>query len=100
MDTLFPNGSSELGLLPEGLQFVDGSAAYFFALIGQTAFDVAEALAEFGISAAQGLLGIDLYETREVDEHEQQVAQFVLQLVLRVALAGFVEFKTQSVEFG
>ena len=50
------------------------------------AFDVAEALAELGVGAAQRLLGIDFDEARQVDQHEEQIAQFVFQFRLRSAL--------------
>ncbi len=38
----------------------------------------AEAAAEFAVGLAQGLFGIDLQEARDVDDDEQQVADFVL----------------------
>ena len=58
-----------------------------------------EAAAEFGIGPAQGLLGIDFDEAREVDQDEQQVAEFVFEFGRADAgRARFVELGELFVE--
>ena len=59
-----------------------------------------EALAKLGIGAAQRLFRIDLDEAGEIDENEQQIAQFVFDLILRSALAGLGEFQPLFVQLG
>jgi hypothetical protein len=62
-----------------------------FALRRQTPFHMSETLAEFGVGAAQRLLGIHLHEAREIHQYKKKIAQFVLNLVLRPARAAFAE---------
>src|SRR5271154_3285221 len=64
-----------LGLLPQRFHFLDGRAGKLGAL-----FQVAEALAKFRSGLAQRLLGIHLEESRQIDEHEQQIADFAFDL--------------------
>src|SRR5580704_14531905 len=80
---------SPFGLLPKRLQFLDRRTFDLFALRRQTPLHVSETLAEFGVGSAQRLLGIHLHETREIHQYKKKIAEFVLNLVLRPALAGF-----------
>jgi len=86
---LFP----PLCLLPERFHLLQAGIACFNAPGGQHLFDVVKAAGELGIGGAQGCFGVDLEVTRQVGDHEQQVADFLFPggLVRRVQdLARFL----------
>src|ERR1700675_5085939 len=58
-----------LGLLPECLHLFDGRPRELDARL-----HVPKSLPELRIRLAQGLFRIDLYEPRQVNQHEQQIA--------------------------
>src|ERR1035437_2511438 len=84
------------GFLPQRFHLTDVGVFELPAALGQLAFDVAEAIAELGVGPAQGLLGIHLDEARQVDQHEQQVAQLVFQLGLRRIAPRLAESAARS----
>src|ERR1700720_3756914 len=65
-------------LLPERFHFFDGRTRELGVLL-----DMAEALAEFCICFAEGLLRVDLQKSGEVHENEQQVAELAFQFLWR-----------------
>ena len=91
-----------LGFLPQRLHFVDGRLFRRSALLGQAGFDVAPAPAELGVGAAQRLFRIHLDEARQVDHHEQQIAQLVFDVrswaALRARLGELGELLVEFVE--
>ncbi len=90
-----------LRFLPQCLHLVERSFGRGLAAFGQLALHVSEALAELGIGLAQRLFGVHLHETRQVDQHEQQVAEFVLEFLPAAAaprLGKLAQLLVQLVE--
>src|SRR5260370_5535252 len=67
-------GIVSLGFLPQCFHLFDGRARQLRVLL-----DMCEALAEFRIRFAEGLLRIDLKKSREVHQNEQEIAKLAFQ---------------------
>src|SRR5258707_4093350 len=63
-----------LGLLPKSFHLFDGRARQLRVLL-----DMCEALAEFRVRFAEGLLRVDLQKSREVHQNEQAIAKLAFQ---------------------
>ena len=65
----------------------------------QTLFDVREAAAKLGVGPAQGLFRVHLQEPRNIHDHEQQVADFVLKGFLAIRPCAPVQFGQLLAQF-
>ena len=78
------------GILPQCFHFGDGRFARRFPIGRQARFDVRESTTELRVGFPQRLLRIDFHEPGDVDDHEQQVADFILDFIVRSGFSQFV----------
>src|SRR5262245_28785299 len=76
-----------LRLIPPSVHLFKGEIAQFFAAASGLSLDVAKARAEAHRSPAQRVLRIYLEKARQVDEREQQVAEFLFHPLMPGAIA-------------
>src|SRR4029077_6982683 len=88
-----PEAASPLGLLPERFQFLDRCIRHGAPLRFHAPLHMPEALPELRIRPPQSLLRIHFHEPRQIHNHKQQIAQLILDLILRPALTRFAELR-------
>jgi len=59
---------------------------------------MSETLAKLGVGSPKCLLGIDIDEPRQIHQHEEEIAQFIFDLVVRSACASLSELAPFLVE--
>src|SRR5690606_24119801 len=78
--------------LPEFFHLVERGRLQGFAPLGQRPFDGMEAIAELVVGAAQRILRLDAQMAAEIDHRKDEIAEFVLDLVLASRLHRLAQF--------
>jgi hypothetical protein len=64
--------------LPKGFEGIQASIRRVLARRAQACLDLAKSALELGVRMAERRFGIDIEMSRQVDDGEQQVADFIL----------------------
>src|SRR5579872_1885850 len=75
-----------LSLVPQRVHFLEARVRRFAALLFEPRLDMGETPFELGVGPAERVFGIDIHMTREVGDHEKEIADLVLDrgLIARV----------------
>ena len=87
-------------LFPDGIHFVERGLAEGLAFIGEPGFNRVESAGEFFIGRRQGCFRLDTELAREIDDTEQQVANFILDRYPFAMGHSLLEFSGFLADFG